>query len=567
MIGTIRRHSQSLWWIIVVAVIVSFVWFYGANNASMESLLGRNRGEGSRLYGNEIKPSALQASSRQVEFNHFLQDRNSQSRRPRSDEQQRNEVYQQVLLHHELQANGIIAGPEALGLALQEEFKNPSKASTPAEIREGYNQFLLSLDKTSFTEADFVTLLRSQVGLGHLRELVSVPAALVSPREAAAEFRRENESLVATAVVFNPSNFLASVQLTPATVGQYYSNNLARYYSEDRLGLSYARFDASNHLAAAEAELVKMPNLTNSLQEAYVRQTNQNAAAFSDAEGKPLSREAAIAKLRGDYVLNSALQRAYKQAADFYNGLGKNKINAESFMSYATNATTATGFSLGSTPASATALVAYQAPFSDVRSAQESLSRVSPQAPFTVPMAGRDAVYIAVFRERIPASIQPLATIKARVEGDFQRQESLNAARLAARSFLTQATNSVAAGKSFTDIAKAQNVTAVDLPGFSAAMSQVEGLPASVNLAELKNALGASKPGDIQMLNQGNPTVVFLKERKPVADETVKAGLNAFTDEIRQRRQGGLFGEWFRQKMEDSGLAAALSPATPASAR
>lgn len=568
MIGTIRRHSQSLWWIIVVAVIISFVWFYGANNASMESLLGRNRGEGNRLYGNEIKTSALQASARQVEFNHFLQDRNNPNRRTRSDEQQRTETYQQVLLNHELRANGIIPGREALALAVQEEFKNPSKASTPNEVREGYNQFLLSLDKTSFNEADFVNLLRNQVGLGHLRDLVSVPAALVSPREAAEEFRRENESLLASAVVFNPTNFIASVHLTPENVGQYYSNNLARYYSDERLSMSYARFDASNHLAAAEGDLAKIPNLSANLQDAYARQTNQNAGAFNDAEGHPMTREAALAKLRSDYVMNAALQRAYKQAADFYNAMGKAKVTAESFMSYATNsAAAAAGFSLGVTPPQTATLVAFQAPFSDVRNAQEALGRLSPQAPFTIPMAGKDAVFIAVFRERIPAAIQPLATIKARVEGDYQRQETMNAARTAARSFLSAATNGLAAGKSFADLAKAQGATVLDLPAFSAAMPQLDGLPTGVTLPELKNALGASKAGDVQLLNQGNPTVVLLKERKAVAEESLKAGLTAFTEEIRQRRQGGLFGEWFRQKMEDSGLAAALTPAAPASAR
>jgi len=565
MIGTIRRHSQSLWWIIVAAVIVSFVWFYGANNASMESLLGQNRSEGIRLYGREIRPAALQGAFRQVEFNHFLQDRQSQTRRPRSDDQQRAEAYQQVLVHNELEANAILPGREALGIAVQEEFKNPSKgSSSPAEVRQGYEQFLQSIDKTGFTEADFVNLLRSQVGVGHLRNLVSVPAALVTPREAALEFRRENESVLASAVLFNPSNFVASVPMTPAAVGLFYTNNLARYYSEERLSLSYARFDASNHLAAAELELLKNPTFTNSLQELYVRQTNQNASAFIDAEGRPLSREASLDKLRGDLVLNGALQRAYKQAAEFYNGLGKSKVTAASFIAYATNAAPGAGFSLGTTPATSTAAVPFQPPFNDIRNAQETLARVGPQAPFTIPLAGKDAIIVAAFRERIPASVQPLAAVQARVEADYRRQETLSAARAAARAFLAQATNGVAAGTSFTDISVKQGFIAVDLPAFSMAMNQVEGLPAGINLFELKNTVGAGKPGDIQLLDQGTPSVVFFKERKAVAEETVKAGLNAFTEEIRQRRQGGLFGEWFRQKMEDSGLTAALTPAAPA---
>lgn len=561
MIGTIRRHSKSLWWIIVAAVIVSFVWFYGANNTGMETLLDRNRGDGTRLYGQEIKPSLLQGAFRQVEFNNFLQERQSQTRRPRSDEQQRAEAYQQLLVRHELDANGIFPGPDALTLALREEFKNPSKGSTSAaEVKQAYLQFLQSLDNSGFTESDFVNLLRNQVAVSHLRDLVAVPAALVTPREAAHEFRRENESVLASAVLFNPTNFLAAVQLTPAAVSQFYSNNLAKYYSEERLGLSYARFDASNHLAVAEAELVKNPNLTNSLRELYVRQTNQNASAFIDAEGRPLGYDAALSKLREDLVLNGALQRAYSQARDFYNGLGKNKVIAQGFLAYATNVASGAGFSLGSTPATAAAAVPFQPPFSDIRNAQEMLGRISPQAPFTIPMAGKDAVFIAAYRERIPASIQPLEAIQARVEGDYRRQETLTAARAAARTFLGQATNGLAIAIPFADVALQQGFTAVDLPAFSAAMNEVEGLPTGLQLFELKNAVGAAKPGEVQLLDQGTPAVVFVKERKPVAEEIVKAGLNSFTEEIRQRRQGGVFGEWFRQKMEDSGLTAALTP-------
>lgn len=562
MIGTIRRHSQSLWWIIVAAVIVSFVWFYGASNSSMETLLEGRRGQSGSLYGTEIKPSLLQTSRRQVEFSHFLQDRNPQSRRSRSDEQMRTEIYQQVLLNHELAANQIVPGPEALGVALAEEFKGSSTTASPADIKQSYNNFLASLEKTSFTEADFVTLLRSQVALGHLRELMSVPAALITPREASEEFRRENETLQVSAVLFPSSNYLSSVVISPETIGRYYSNNLARYYSEERISLNYARFDASNHLAAAEAELVKNPNLTTQLEQVYAQRTNQNATAFVDEEGRPLGHDAALTKLRGEVVLNGALQRAYKQAVEFYNGLGKKKVTAETFIAYATNATSASaGLSIGTTPASSPASLAFLPPFAGSQEASEALSRIGPTAPFTTPIVGKEGVTIAAFRERIPSAVQPLDTIRARVESDYRRQETMNAARAAARAFFSQVTNGIAAGKSFADLAQQQGFKVEELPAFSRAMNQVEGLPAGVNLFELKNAFNTAKAGDVQLLDQGGtPLLVSLKERKPVAEETVKAGVNAYMEEIRQRRQNGVFGEWFRQKMEDSGVSALLNP-------
>ncbi len=567
MIGTIRRHSQSLWWIIVAAVIVSFVWFYGASNSSMESLLARRRSEAGTLYGQEIKPALFHTARRVVGFNHYLQDRNPQSqRRTRTDEQLRMEIYQQTLIQHELEANAIVPGRDALGIALADEFKGSQPgAANPTDIRQGYNNFLQSLVKSDYTEADFTAFLRNQVSVNLLRELVSVPAALVSPREAAAEFRRENESLVASAVLFNPTNYAASVAVTPENIGRYYSNNLARYYSPEKIGLNYVRFEASNHLAAVEAELLKSPNLANLLQEAYVRQTNQSPTAFQDDKGVPLSREAALAKMREDEILRLAVQRAYKQAAEFYNGFGKNKVTAENFMEYATNSPSGGGFTIGRTPAIAAQVLPFQPPFNELSNAQEALSRINQANPFSIPLPGKSAVFIAVFRERVASAIQPLESIQARVEDEYRRQETQAAARNAAHAFLSQATNGVAAGTAFADVAAKQGLTVIDLPPFSAAMNQVEGLPAGLGVYELKNALGTAKIGDIQLLDLGGtPSVVFLKERRPVTEETVKAGLNSFSEEMRQRRQNGVFGEWFRQKMEDSGLAAMLTPEEPA---
>lgn len=557
MIGTIRRHSQWLWWIIVAAVIVSFVWFYGSSNRSLDALFsGRGSGRGIAIFGEEVRPEQVQATARLVQFNNYLQDRSSQSRRTRSEEQLQNEVYQQVLIQRQLDASGILPGTEAVGVALRDQFKNPNAAAPSAEqVKQAYEQFLKSIETSGYTEADFAALLRYRLSVDHLRELVSVPAGLVTPREAAAEFKRENETVLASAVTLNVTNYLPAVTATDVALGQYYSNNLARYRTSEKVGVNYVRFESSNHLAEAEGLIAKNPNLTTLLEQEYRKQTNQNATAFVDVEGRPLSKEAALAKIRDDAQKADALQLAYKEAAVFYNGLGQKKITAANFNSYAASnhVTVYTVPAVGD--------LAVQPAFSGIRNAMETLGGLSQGRPFTQPLSTGDAILLVAFRERISSEIQPFATVRARVENDFKQQEALQAARTAARAFLGQLTDGLAAGKTFSDLAQQQGFQVIDLPPFSSAMNQVEGLPAGLSIYELKNTLGTAKPGEVRLLDQGgSPSVVYLKERKAVAEETLKAGLNSYTQELRQRREYSVFNEWFRQKYEDSGLAAELQP-------
>ena len=561
MIGTIRRHSQWLWWIIVAAVIVSFVWFYGSSNRSLDALFsGRGATHGVAIFGEEIRPEQMQATYREVQFGNYLQERSSQSRRPRSEDQTQTEVYQQVLIQRQIEANGIIPGSEAVGVALREEFKNPNGApASPEQVRQTYEQYLKGLESSGYTEADFAALLRRQIAINHLRELVSVPAALVTPREATAEFQRENETVLASAVILNLTNYLGTLTLTDEVLGQYYSNNLARYRTPERVGVNYVRFDASNHLAEAEGMIAKNSGLALSLDQNYRQQTNQNPNAFVDVEGKPLSKEAALVKIREEGVKSTALQLAYKEAATFYNGLGQKKVTSAGFADYAA------GSKVEMISIPPVTDVAYQPAFSSIRNAAEAMASLNPTKPFTQPLSTGDAIIIAALRERVPSEIQPLSVVRLRTENDYKRQESLTLARTAARILLGQVTNALASGKSFAELAQQQGFTVTDLPAYSSAMNQVEGLPTGLNLYELKNSLASAKPGEVRLLDQGgSPSLVYLKERKAVAEETVKAGISSYTQELRQRRQYSVFNEWFRQKFEDSGLAAILQPKTRA---
>ena len=69
MIGTLRKHSQWLWAIIIVVVIISFVVFF-----SPDARLGRGAGEADygTLYGEPVKRDALLQAYADARLGYFL---------------------------------------------------------------------------------------------------------------------------------------------------------------------------------------------------------------------------------------------------------------------------------------------------------------------------------------------------------------------------------------------------------------------------------------------------------------------------------------------------------------
>ena len=91
MIGTIRKHSAVLWWIIVVAVIVSFVAWSGSDQSSLTALVRGNAGLFGTVDGHDITRDEIVERIRQLGLQESLSDR----RRSMSEEQ-RNEVAAQT---------------------------------------------------------------------------------------------------------------------------------------------------------------------------------------------------------------------------------------------------------------------------------------------------------------------------------------------------------------------------------------------------------------------------------------------------------------------------------------
>lgn len=541
MIGTIRKHSQWLWGLIVVAVILSFViWSDARGGRASFDLGGANFG---RIYGKPITRDQIIKASEAAQIDDIMRGGRASSQ---GDERRRAEL---LFLHAKIKEFGIEVSDEAVGAYLRENYKDSATGQF------NYDVLIRNLEqRTRISERQFIEYIRQQVAIQHLIEVVGSASKLVTPREAEAEYRRENEQYVTSAAMFSISNRLASVVVDPAALGMFYTNRIAYYRVPERSVLVYARFDATNNLAAAEVEMTKDQAFSNRFEQFY---TQRGADSFRDETDKVMSKEAAFRKVREENVGQISLAIARQAASVFNDELAKlTNVSPTSFAMVAAKL----NVPLRSTP-----------PFrqgeriaglEEISTLPQRVAALDAETPYTEPLDGRDYVVIPMLQTKLPPETPSFESIRERVIQDYRLDRARASAREAGEKFYAAAVAGLASGKRFNDIASAENVLVAPLPAFSIASQTIPGLDPRLNLYSVKNIAFALKPNEVGRYTETSDGgfVLHLQQKVPVSDETLKTSLAAALTESRQQRNMAVFQTWFSAEFQKSGLAAAAKP-------
>ncbi|HAB17627.1 MAG TPA: peptidyl-prolyl cis-trans isomerase [Verrucomicrobiota bacterium] len=542
MFGTIRKHQRWLWIFIIAAVIVSFVIYFSPNQnhagQSGDSVIGV-------MDGFPVTQHQLSDIHRQAELSGFLR-YGENYRSPRAEQMGFNlkqETMQRLFLSLRLKEYGIQVSDPAVVAWIKEYLKDPKTGTV------NFGAFVQNaLHPAGFTTNQFLDFVRHEVGVQELERVIGVAGQLVPPQEAEAEFREQNETLTVSLVSFVGSNYLAGVKIDDLKLGEFFTNRLAAYRIPERITLTYVRFGTTNFTAAVESELAARPNLGAEIEQMYQQ---RGPEAFRDPAGTLLSKEAALAQIREALVRQRALQMAAQKANEFANELYQMEPLAAGNLATLAQRQ---GLTVETTPPFAETDRPLGLDDLNPSALSQGLSQITTEQPFLTPMAGSRGVVVAAVTDRIPSIVPPFDTMRAKVTSDYTASQSTEAARAAGRAFQAAATNALSQGKTFADAAAAAAVTAMDY-SFSQSSPTIAGLEGRLSPAQLKNAVQRLTPGSV---SEFVPTidggfVVTIRERKPVAEETVKAALNSFLAELRQRREREAFNTWFVTEYNKSG--------------
>jgi hypothetical protein len=535
MIGTIRKHSSWLWFIIITATILSFVVFF-----SPTQRMGGGRGGAADLgsiYGKKITPDDYLNAKHEVELFYLFRYGVWPEKDPQfSAQSMEREIYVRLLLIQKAEQLGIYIGDDQVVTAADEMLHSPGLARALGVNGQGIplDDFVKQVLPTEgLTAADFENYVRHELVIQQLAQTMGLAGRLVTPQEAADVYQGEHREISAQIVFFSASNYLSQVIATPDTVAQFYTNELAYYRLPDRVQINYVAFDVTNFMADAEKKLTKT-NLDDQVEALYQHYgTNAFTGVTSPAEIKARFREALIHK--------QALADARAQANDFASAV----------------------FNLDPAKPENLAIVAKQkglavhttAPFGAEYGPDEFLAspeftraafQLSTDEPLAGPLVEEDAVYVIALAKQLPSEIPSLDDIHARVEQDYQLREATLLAQRAGTNFVRTLTSRMTTGRSFASICAANGLQPQTLPPFSLSTQKLPELNGHADLEQLKKAALSTQPGrvgDFEATDDGG-FIVYVQSLTPVSQTTVNAELPQFIASLRRARENETFNEW-----------------------
>ncbi|HWY31326.1 MAG TPA: SurA N-terminal domain-containing protein [Candidatus Acidoferrum sp.] len=533
-----RHHS----WILIATLsltIISFVVFMG--KAPSRSGGGFSGGDYGKIYGQVISPLQYDEARREFFISYWEQtgewpDKNSAL----SSTEIEQEVYSYLIMQLKAKELGIHVGDDAAASAAGDLLRSPALmrmfgTTEPIPATEFVKQVL---NPEGLTAADFERAVRTKVAINQLVTLLGLPGELVTPQEAGTMYDREYQEISAQAVFFSASNYLSQASMSPGTLADFYTNNMAAYREPDQVQVNYVVFNVSNYLEQSKAEWAKT-NFEETVSAIY---SQYGATEFANEK----SPEAAKTKIRQMVINRRALDDANRQANDFVSALyAMNPVQPDNLNSMAKQKNlpvyTSAPFGAETGPED------FNAPAALTKAAFQ----LNADSPYTGPIAGSDAVYVIALARQLPSSIPTLDSIRNRVTRDFLTEQAVALAQHAGTNFSYSARIQTAMGQKFSKLAEANQLTPVALTPFSLSSSEVPELGDHAELNQLKRAAFSTPPGKVSPFvpSAEGGFVVYVQSLLPVDQSEKSTNFPKFLAELRRTRLNEAFNLWINAEL------------------
>jgi hypothetical protein len=590
MIGTIRKHQQWLWVLIIAATIVSFVIFFNPSTKYGGGSGGDSRPSdtGASIEGRPIGVDEFNDAVREELLFYFLQHGEwaTQEKLRQMNYQLEQRAYQRIALNQKAKDLGITPTAKAAARMVEEMFGVKPGESVSADDLAKFETRNLAPNRLNLE--DFARFARHQAANQQLVSLFGMSGKLITPKEAEAFYVRENEPTVAQVAYFPLSNYMAQVNVSLQQATNYFKTNEANYWLPERVQVQYVTFPMSNYVAIAEKDLASNTNLTKEIDAYYMQ---RGPKTFVDTNNVEMTPEAAKAKIKNDLRDNRALTFARTNA----NALIQNLMNGHddehpftindlqqvaSTNGLKVHVTEPFDGRTGPTEFKATQAFMRTA-FSLSTNAPDDKSRSMTYSQSPIPI--EEGWIVMGLKARYQAKPQTFEQVQTKVMDDYKREQAFMMARNMGMSFRVAAANAVAQGKSFDSVAASNKVTVVTLPAFSLTtatnlqgpveLKKMEAINPNVahllsNRNEFQQLVENTYTLQTGKLSEYNPTmlggfIVYVKERKPVDPTKLQQELPNFTARLRDQRANAAFAEWFQKQAQEMRLTIPQQPKAP----
>ena len=308
MFGTVRKHSQPLWIVIIIMVVISFVVYFTPGYDPFENQGGTTTDADVELSFARGQVLLEQALNMSQQFGGFLPPTlNRQVLAGQFQDQDLNRdgevdvsgldyaAHMRLLRLRKAASLGIIVSDNMVKARLEQMFSNPNDQRFSQDAYTGFltqyrNAGLLGSGKGG--EEQFQELIREQITFQQLDNLMTRSVGFFADEATAGQQMMDNKIYTAQAVFFSTSNRTDSVTNFASIATNFYPNVIDRYAIPSKRQIAYVQFPVASYLEDAEKE-IKLDDLVKERVDKHMNSTN-SVDHFTDGNGTKLVAGAAL---------------------------------------------------------------------------------------------------------------------------------------------------------------------------------------------------------------------------------------------------------------------------------
>ena len=308
MFGTVRKHSQPLWIVIIIMVVISFVVYFTPGYDPFENQGGTANEANVELSFARQQVLLDQAITMSQQFGGFLPPSlNAQVLAGQFRDQDLNRdgevdvsgldyaAHMRLLRLRKAKDLGIRASDNMVKARLEQMFSNPNDQKFSQDAYTGFltqyrNAGLLGSGDSG--EEQFQELIREQITFQQLDNLMTRSVGFFTDEATADQQAMDNKLYTAQAVFFSTSNRIDSVTDLTSIATNFYPTLIDQYFVQPKRQVAYVLFPVAPYLEDAEKE-IKLDDLVKERVDKHMNSTN-SVDHFTDANGTKLVAGAAL---------------------------------------------------------------------------------------------------------------------------------------------------------------------------------------------------------------------------------------------------------------------------------
>ena len=416
MLEFLRRHSQTIM-IVAVVVIISFMFWGSTTKTGVRG--GENPADLTAFtiygkdysFGDKERLARIQLMSAQIGlYQSFEQPLSSYSTRIVTRDMLPVEfIFNRIILHHELEKNGL----HASDAELNEEFKKlPAVQEAGAYSADRANNLEQHLNSQGLHLDDLYELIGDMIGWRKLQEIVAGNMA-PSPQLASQYYVSLNQTIKGSLVSFRLDDFKKTIKIADEEIQKYYDQKKDEYQTTEKRTASYVFFPKPKDLDKATEDVRRKTNND------YANAVNE----FSIAAVKPGADFDALAKAA--------------------------KVEVKTLPAF-------------------TAVDPPAAIKDEYSLPHEIFGLDAKSRPTSAAIEGKDGYFVAHLISVEPRKQQELKEVEPKIRQTLTDQKAKEAIMKSANDARKSLEAALKEGKKFDEAAKAQNLTVQEVPAFAA---------------------------------------------------------------------------------------------------